>query len=261
MRFAPPGDRWIWDDGGDSKGTSLHRKSQSHSDFLITETDVHDYWNFEEQRNCPQPVEPEFLDRRFGGGHHFHYQVEHGDETTSPRPTPMDKPIIFPGDLRFLRQGEEDVSSNIEDGPPLAPFTTTPAPPIARNPVPLSTPTTTSVPPLVQRRPQSCGISLLYFQFGRRHFLVVINDFPKLIYLLPRGGETSMPTSTFLEENIDCRKYRLFSTSTIYFIYDISVYPGGNLRPNNIVNRSFFVKIIPLRKSLNSAYPAGGTNR
>jgi len=160
MRFAPPGDRWIWDDGGDSKGTSLHRKSQSHSDFPIAETDVHDYWNFEEQRNCPQPVEPEFLDRRFGGGHHFHYQVEHGDETTSPRPTPMDKPIIFPGDLRFLRQGEEDLSSNIEDGPPLAPFTTTPAPPIARNPVPLSTPTTTSVPPLVQGRPQSCGISV-----------------------------------------------------------------------------------------------------
>jgi len=96
------------------------------------------------------------LDRRFGGGHHFQYQVEHGDETTSPRPTPMDKPIIFPGDLRFLRQGEED----IEEGPPLAPFTTTPAPPIARNPVPLSTPTTTSVPPLVQRRPQSCGISV-----------------------------------------------------------------------------------------------------
>ncbi|KAH8354355.1 hypothetical protein KR084_008734, partial [Drosophila pseudotakahashii] len=161
MRFAPPDDRWIWDDGGDSKG-SRHSHTHTHSDFLIAETNVHDYWNFEEQRNCPQPVEPEFFDRRFGGGHHFHYHVDHGDQDkTSPRPAPKDKPIIFPGDLRFMRQGEEeDLSSNLEEGPPLAPFTTSTPTPGATNPTPLSTSTTSIPPPVIRENPQGCGISV-----------------------------------------------------------------------------------------------------
>uniref|UniRef100_A0A6P4EC95 Proclotting enzyme n=1 Tax=Drosophila rhopaloa TaxID=1041015 RepID=A0A6P4EC95_DRORH len=162
MRFAPPDDRWIWDDNGDSKGSG---PSHTHSDYLETETNLHDYWNFEEQRNCPQPVEPEFFDRRFGGGHHFHYHVEHGEQdTASPRPIPKDKPIVFPGDLRFLRQGE-DIISNLDQGPPLAPFTTTSSMQIATSPAPASS-TTTSLPldsdklPVNQDNLPGCGISV-----------------------------------------------------------------------------------------------------
>ncbi|XP_017057615.1 CLIP domain-containing serine protease 2 isoform X2 [Drosophila ficusphila] len=155
MRFAPPVDRWIWDDGGESTGS---RHSHSHSDYLETETNLHNYWDFGEQRNCPPVVEPEFFDKRFGLGHHFLYQVEHGDEgTTSTRPTPKDKPIVFPGDLRFLQQGEEDVSFNIEKGPPLAPFTTTPPTTIATSP-PSTTPT--SILPLRRENPTGCGMSV-----------------------------------------------------------------------------------------------------
>ncbi|XP_017117549.1 CLIP domain-containing serine protease B9 isoform X2 [Drosophila elegans] len=157
MRFAPPDDRWIWDDGGDSRGS---RHSPSHSDYLEAETNLHDYWNFEEQRNCPQSVEPEFFDRRFAGNHHFLYHVDHSNQdTASPRPAPKDKPIVFPGDLRFLR---DDLISNLNQGPPLAPFTTTSPMPIATSPAPPST-STTSLPsnnPVSQENSPGCGISV-----------------------------------------------------------------------------------------------------
>ncbi|XP_032579222.1 serine protease 7 isoform X1 [Drosophila sechellia] len=154
MRFAPPNDRWIWDDGDSDKG-SRH----THGDYLEAETNLHDYWNFEEQRNCPPPVEPEFFDRRFGLGHHFLYHVEHEERDTLLRPLPKDKPIVFPGDLRFLRQGEEAIDSNIDQGPPLAPFTTTLATPIETVPASSST-TTTLMPPFTQENTQGCGINV-----------------------------------------------------------------------------------------------------
>ncbi|EDX13574.1 GD20765 [Drosophila simulans] len=154
MRFASPNDRWIWDDGDSDKG-SRH----THGDYLEAETNLHDYWNFEEQRNCPPPVEPEFFDRRFGLGHHFLYHVEHEERDTLLRPLPKDKPIVFPGDLRFLRQGEEAIDSNIDQGPPLAPFTTTLATPIETVPASSST-TTTLMPPFTQENTQGCGINV-----------------------------------------------------------------------------------------------------
>ncbi|XP_041675109.1 CLIP domain-containing serine protease 14D [Drosophila eugracilis] len=154
MRFAPPGDRWIWEDEDDSKG-SRH----SHSDYLLAEADLHDYWNFEEQRNCPQPLEPEFFDGRFDRGHHFQYHIDHGEQEISPRPIPKDKPIVFPGDLRFLRHGEEDLISNFQQGPPLAPFTTTLPTTIATNTASISK-ATTPIPQTIQQSTQVCGISL-----------------------------------------------------------------------------------------------------
>uniref|UniRef100_B3NZL2 GG17333 n=1 Tax=Drosophila erecta TaxID=7220 RepID=B3NZL2_DROER len=156
MRFAPPDERWIWNDGGNNKDS---RHSHKHSDNLEAETNLHNYWNFEQQRNCPQPVEPEFFDRRFGSGHHFLYHVDHEERDTLPRPTPKDKPIVFPGDLRFLRQGEEEFDSNIDQGPPLAPFTTTLATPIETIPASSST-TTTSMPSFAKENSQGCGINV-----------------------------------------------------------------------------------------------------
>lgn len=156
MRFAPPNDRWIWDGADSDKGS---RHSHTHGDYLEAETNLHDYWNFEEQRNCPQPVEPEFFDRRFALGHHFLYHVEHEERDTLLRPVPKDKPIVFPGDLRFQRQGEEAIDSNIDQGPPLAPFTTTLATPIETIPASLST-TTASMPPFAQENTQGCGINV-----------------------------------------------------------------------------------------------------
>ncbi|XP_039492844.1 CLIP domain-containing serine protease 2 [Drosophila santomea] len=156
MRFAPPDERWIWNDGGNNKDS---RHSHTHSDYLAAETNLHNYWNFKEQRNCPQPVEPEFFDRRFGSGHHFLYHVEHDERNAVPRPTPKDKPIVFPGDLRFLRQGEEEIEPNLDQGPPLAPFSTTLATPIETVPASAST-TTTSMPSLAQENTQGCGINV-----------------------------------------------------------------------------------------------------
>ncbi|KAH8347355.1 hypothetical protein KR059_009611, partial [Drosophila kikkawai] len=167
LRFAPPDDRWIWDDFGDSKGSSHpHSHSHSHIGYLEMETSLHDYWDFKEQRNCPQPVEPEFFDQRFSGGHHFHYHVEHGsgDGARTPRPNPMDRPIVFPGDLRFLRQGGDDTSADSSEGPPLAPFTTTLPPTIIPGPAPLATTITTPTAPdaviITQGNLPGCGISV-----------------------------------------------------------------------------------------------------
>ncbi|KAH8306288.1 hypothetical protein KR018_006174, partial [Drosophila ironensis] len=160
LRFAPPDERWIWDAGSERKGKHSQSSHKSPLPFHAAETDLHDYWNFEEQRNCPQPLEPEFLDHRFGSeGHHFHYHVEHGGKNhVSERPNPEDKPIVFPGDLRFLRQGIEDGNF---DGPPLAPFTTTtPASPTI---TPTSLPASSTPPQTATNNQQNragCGISV-----------------------------------------------------------------------------------------------------
>ncbi|KAH8243062.1 hypothetical protein KR032_004139, partial [Drosophila birchii] len=167
LRFAPPDDRWIWDDFGDSKASSHpHSRSQPNNiGYLEAETSLHDYWDFKEQRNCPQPVEPEFFDQRFGDGHHFHYHVEHvsSDGTRTPRPNPIDRPIVFPGDLRFLRQGDDETSVDSSEGPPLAPFTTTPPTMLVPAPAPPTTTITTSPTPdavITQENVPGCGISI-----------------------------------------------------------------------------------------------------
>ncbi|KAH8336529.1 hypothetical protein KR074_005956, partial [Drosophila pseudoananassae] len=170
LRFAPPEERWIWSGVSDRRGR--HSSSSETFSYHEVETNLHDYWDFKEKRNCPPPVEPEFFDHRFGpGGHHFHYQVEHSEDHSSKRPNPQDKPIIFPGDLRFLRQGSDEddfegtplapftspTFSNLE-GPPLAPFTT---------PSPRETTTTVtslSAPPTptpgIQQNLPGCGVSV-----------------------------------------------------------------------------------------------------
>ncbi|KAH8265233.1 hypothetical protein KR038_001881, partial [Drosophila bunnanda] len=166
LRFAPVDDRWIWDNFGNSKASShSNSRSQSHIGYLEEETRLHDYWDFKKQRNCPKPVEPEFFDHRFDSGHHFHYHVEHGssDGARTPRPNPMDRPIVFPGDLRFLRQGEDDSSVDSSEGPSLAPFTTIPPTTIVPALSPPSTTHTTSTPGAVmitQGNLPGCGISV-----------------------------------------------------------------------------------------------------
>ncbi|KAH8292220.1 hypothetical protein KR054_007124, partial [Drosophila jambulina] len=167
LRFAPPGDRWIWDDFDDSTASRhSHSHSKSQIGYLEAEKSLHDYWDFKEQRNCPQPLEPEFFDQRFGGGHHFQYHVEHGsqDGARTPRPNPMDRPIVFPGDLRFLRQGGEDISVDSSEGPPLAPFTTTPSTTIVPAPAPPTNTIPTSPTPdagmIKQNNLPECGISV-----------------------------------------------------------------------------------------------------
>ncbi|XP_001358596.5 CLIP domain-containing serine protease 14D [Drosophila pseudoobscura] len=144
LRFAPPDERWIW---GDS------RLSPPAFGQDETEMNLHDYWDFKEQRNCPQPVDPEFYDHRFGSGsgHSFHYDIDHGsNDWHSPRPAPEDKPIVFPGDLRFLRHGgEQETSTDVSQGPPLAPFTTA-----------LPSTTTSASPTAVPATVSSCGISI-----------------------------------------------------------------------------------------------------
>ncbi|KAH8381776.1 hypothetical protein KR009_000171, partial [Drosophila setifemur] len=159
LRFAPPNERWIWDDGGDNKGKGRHSQPKSPPAYHEMETSLHDYWDFKEHRNCPQPVEPEFFDHRFGGaGHHFHYHVEHGiGDTLTPRPNPVDKPIVFPGDLRFLRQGEEE--PNLE-GPPLAPFTTSTSTPPASTTTITNTLSIPSSSPSQSLNLSGCGISV-----------------------------------------------------------------------------------------------------
>ncbi|BFF90851.1 CLIP domain-containing serine protease 14D [Drosophila madeirensis] len=146
LRFAPPNERWIW---GDS--TDLVQDE--------TEMNLHDYWDFKEQRNCPQPVDAEFYDQRFASGSHsFHYDIDHGssDWQSSPRPAPEDKPIVFPGDLRFLRHGgDPETSTDVSQGPPLAAFTTA-LPPTA-TPVSLRP----AVPiPAVPAPVATCGVSI-----------------------------------------------------------------------------------------------------
>ncbi|XP_022211190.2 transmembrane protease serine 9 [Drosophila obscura] len=157
LRFAPTDERWIW-------GENTHLDSQDE-----TEMNLHNYWDFKEQRNCPQPVDAEFYDHRFasGGhshGHSFRYNIDHGssDPPRSPRPAPEDKPIVFPGDLRFLRHGGDlETGTDVSQGPPLAPFTTA-LPPTA-TPASPPPPPPPPPPPLVPTFPASvtnCGISI-----------------------------------------------------------------------------------------------------
>ncbi|EDW81244.2 uncharacterized protein Dwil_GK11131 [Drosophila willistoni] len=96
LRFAPPDRPWIWDSFDDDKGLS------------DTERELHDYWDVKAQRNCPQPVEPDFLDHRFG----FHYQIDHQSHHKT-RPVPEDKPIVFPGDLRFQMDFDNEEDTNV----------------------------------------------------------------------------------------------------------------------------------------------------
>ncbi|KAL7730413.1 hypothetical protein ACLKA6_016642 [Drosophila palustris] len=107
IRFAPPTNRWVWDAAPSSFSS---RSNPRLNRFMAYETErhLHDYRDFHAQRNCPQPIDDDDYDEHdFGhyhSGHHYKYQVEHRSQT--PRPAPKDRPIVFPGDLRFLKSIE-----------------------------------------------------------------------------------------------------------------------------------------------------------
>ncbi|XP_064550504.1 melanization protease 1 [Drosophila montana] len=159
-RFAP-NDRWVWDSSSGSKRNP--RFNYSFNRFVAHETEMrlHDYRDFEAQRNCPQPIEDDYDDHPFGfgSGHHFQYHIDHEIEPMekAPRPKPADKPIVFPGDLRFQEsieirgQGElmADASQEqvIRDTAPTTTLT------------PMSTPTAT-LPPAARMNSPNCGISV-----------------------------------------------------------------------------------------------------
>ncbi|EDW15515.2 uncharacterized protein Dmoj_GI24876 [Drosophila mojavensis] len=104
LRYAPS-ERWIWGPSSSSKRNP--RVNVNLNRLLAHETEMRllDYRDFAAQRNCPQPLEEDYDDHpyKFGSGHHFHFHIDHDMETAKKelRPIPADRPIVFPGDLRF----------------------------------------------------------------------------------------------------------------------------------------------------------------
>jgi len=78
IRFAPPRDRWVWDAPASSKPNPGFNR------FMAYETEMHllDHWDFQAQRNCPQPLDDEDYDEHYFG-HHFEYQIDHGVQPKS----------------------------------------------------------------------------------------------------------------------------------------------------------------------------------
>lgn len=103
-RYAPS-ERWIWDSASSSKRNP--RVNVKFNRLLAHETEMRllDYRDFAAQRNCPQQLDDDYDDHpyKFGNGHHFHFHIDHDMETAKKEmsPIPVDRPIVFPGDLRF----------------------------------------------------------------------------------------------------------------------------------------------------------------
>ncbi|KAH8311469.1 hypothetical protein KR044_006493, partial [Drosophila immigrans] len=99
IRFAPPQDRWVWDVASSSKS----RRGFDRFETYEMERHLHDYHDFAAQRNCPQSIDEELDEQQFGL--HYHYHIDHDEQQprslATPRPPPKDRPIVFPGDLRF----------------------------------------------------------------------------------------------------------------------------------------------------------------
>ncbi|XP_060650768.1 phenoloxidase-activating factor 3 [Drosophila nasuta] len=93
IRVAPPPDRWVWDVATRSRSNSVFDRHAAHQ----MEKQLHDYHDFAAQRNCPQPIEEEMDEHHF----HYHYRIDHDEQQPRRRPPPKDRPIVFPGDLRF----------------------------------------------------------------------------------------------------------------------------------------------------------------
>lgn len=96
QRFVPNENRWVWD--------IVSGRSRSVIDPHEVEMRLHDYHDFHAQRNYPQPLDDDDLDAAYfghDGTQHFHYRIQHENVRETPRPPPMDRPIVFPGDLRF----------------------------------------------------------------------------------------------------------------------------------------------------------------
>ncbi|XP_030556490.1 transmembrane protease serine 9 [Drosophila novamexicana] len=160
-RFAP-NDRWVWDTSSGSKRSPRFNYSLNRFVAHETEMRLHDYWDFEAQRNCPQPIEDDYDDHHpfgFGSGHHFQYHIDHEIEPVekAPRPKPADRPIVFPGDLRFQEsieiRGEGELMADasqeqiIRDTTPTTTMT------------PMST-TTATISPAARMNSPNCGISV-----------------------------------------------------------------------------------------------------
>ncbi|KAH8381645.1 hypothetical protein KR093_010235, partial [Drosophila rubida] len=99
IRFAPPQDRWVWDVATSPKPNRGFDRFAAYE----MERQLHDYRDFAAQRNCPQVIDEELDEQHFGV--HYHYHIDHDEQqprsSATPRPPPNDRPIVFPGDLRF----------------------------------------------------------------------------------------------------------------------------------------------------------------
>ncbi|KAH8407258.1 hypothetical protein KR222_011785, partial [Zaprionus bogoriensis] len=143
QRFVPPEHRWVWD-------TASSARSHPHE----IEMRLHDYHDFHAQRNCPQPVDDDFEATYFGfnGVQHVHYHVQHEHKRlqhSTTRPPPRDRPIVFPGDLRFHNDFATDQIEVSADEPREQ---------IMRDVQPRVPVAVTSTP--ARSNPPDCGISL-----------------------------------------------------------------------------------------------------
>ncbi|XP_032596704.1 melanization protease 1 [Drosophila grimshawi] len=151
--------RWVWDTPSSSKRSTRFNNDYNRFEAYETEMHLHEYRDFNSQLNCPQPLDEEYDDdhhlhhQQFGfPGHHYHYHVDH---EVKPRPKPANRPIVFPGDLRFHHSIETKGNGKLmaddsqEQAMPEDSTTTTAA----------ST-TSTAAPPAVRMNDPDCGISL-----------------------------------------------------------------------------------------------------
>lgn len=154
LRFAPT-ERWVWGTSSSSKRNP--RLNFNFDRFVAHETEMQllDYRDFGAQRNCPQPIEEDYDDHtfKFGSGHHFHFHIDHDIETAEDElgPQPADRPIVFPGDLRF-----EHTASLTDQGELLADASQEQ---VMRDKTPIATPTVTPASP-ARMNPADCGISV-----------------------------------------------------------------------------------------------------
>lgn len=148
QRFVPPENRWVWD-------AVNQPRSPSTFDPHEVEMRLHDYHDFHAKRNYPQLLDEDMDASYFGydGKQHFHYRIQHEHVSETQRPPPKDRPIVFPGDLRFHKtddfptvKGDLIANSGLEQiGREMLP---------EKKPVAVGTSTTSRV------NPRDCGISL-----------------------------------------------------------------------------------------------------
>lgn len=126
---------------------------------------LHNYRDFQAQRNCPQPIEDDFDEHNFGydHSHHYQYQINHDEQPRSytSRPAPKDRPIVFPGDLRFhksieTKSGDVELMAAASQDQVIREFKSPTTIPTGSTPF-LTNPTSVLASPI---NPDNCGLSL-----------------------------------------------------------------------------------------------------
>lgn len=115
---------------------------------------LHDYHDFHAKRNYPQLLDGDLDASYFGfdGTQHFHYRIQHEHVSGTQRPPPKDRPIVFPGDLRFQKTDDfPTVKGELIADPSQEQAVRDMLP---KKPIVVGTSTTSRV------NPRDCGISL-----------------------------------------------------------------------------------------------------